>query len=187
VKLFSLLFLLLIFQGGFTPLIADYTPPAAADKLVNSMTDRLKVSCYVAWAKFQNHSKINDPLREAAVLSSLQTQASKIGLPASTVAWVFKPQFMASKRVQQELFDGWRAGRPMPISSPKDLQKDIRPVLDKISHDMLVELKDIQPQSFTLELKRYAVGEIHAHGFSWKVARIAAAPLGKNNPETVVH
>jgi len=185
VKIFFLLSLVLIFQGGLVPLIADYTPPATAVKLVNSITDRLKVSREVAWAKFQKHSKINDPAREAAVLSSLQSQGSKIGISDSTVAWLFKPQFMASKRVQEELFDGWLSGHPMPTSPPMDLQKDIRPALDKISHDMLVELKEIQPQSFTPELKQFTEGEIHARGFSWKVAGIAAAPLGKNNPASV--
>ena len=182
-----LLAVLTIFIGGSGSLLADDTPSAPAARLVVSMTDRLKVSREVAWAKYQKHSKINDPAREAAVLSSLQSQGRTMGLSDSTVAWFFKPQFKASKRVQTELVQEWQSGSALPSSPPKDLKKDIRPVVDKISHDLLVELKAITPQTFTSQLKQFAEKEIQAQGFSWKVARMAAKPLGVNNLLSACH
>jgi chorismate mutase len=175
IKHLRFLSLLLILQGGSFSLQADDTPPATAVRLVHSMVERLKISREVAWTKYKKHLKINDPAREAAILASLQSQGRKIGLSDSTVACFFKSQFMASKKVQEELVNGWQSGRPLPTTPPKDLQKEIRPIVDMISRAILVELKATLPQSFTPEFRCYAEKEIHAQGFSWEVAEIAVS------------
>ena len=183
----SHLLFLLILQVGSVSLLAEYIPPVPAARLVDSMTERLKVSREVAWAKFQRHSKINDPAREATVLSSLQAQGVKMGLSDATVARFFKPQFKASKRVQTELVQEWQSGRSLPTTPPKDLRTEIRPLVDKISREILLELKAITPHSFTPQLKQFAEKEISTQGFSWKVARMAAKPLGVNNLLSACH
>ena len=186
-KPFLIISLLLILQVGSVSLLADYAPSSASARLVDFMTARLKVSREVAWAKFQRHSKINDSAREAAVLSSLQSQGRNMGLSDTTVAWFFKPQFKASKRVQTELVREWQSGHSLPTTPQKDLQHEIRPIVDKISREILEELKTMAPHSYTPQLKSYAEKEIQAQGFSWKVARMAAKPLGKSNPLIAWH
>lgn len=172
-----LFLILLILLGTPCSLLAHYQATDPAVKLVTSMTDRLKISREVAWAKYRKHSEINDPAREASILASLQSQGRQIGLTDAVVTSFFKAQMQASKCVQQELVNGWNTGQKTPSSAPKDLQKEIRSELDKISHAMLVEWKAVFPLSRSPELQHYAEEQIHGHGFSWRVGKLAASPL----------
>lgn len=158
--------------GSFAP-----TPPQ--ESLIASLVARLKLSKEVAWTKFQQHLPVADLKREAAILTALKSQGEKIGLTSNEVRVLFVPQIAASRRAQEELIAAWRFGTPLPKTPPKDLQRDIRPLVTKVSLEMLQEWKALPAQSRCADFQEAAERRIIQEGFSADVARIAASPLGK--------
>jgi chorismate mutase-like protein len=149
------------------------------DQLVNSIVARLLLSREVAWSKFCSHSKVRDLAREARVLTSLKEDGRKIGLAPEEVVSLFKPQIIASCRLQEELIAGWASGAlPRPAASPKDLQGEIRPLLDKVDRTLLLQWQAVSAKSFDQADYSAAKGSIQEQGFTADVAGIAARPLG---------
>jgi chorismate mutase-like protein len=177
----TFLLLLLICTESFaqTP-SSDIQGSVQQDHLVASIITRLELAREVAWTKFQNHAPVADLAREAAILTALKSAGKKLGLTEDQVSALFVPQIAASRRAQEELIAGWRFGSPRPKTPPKDLQRDIRPLVTKISLELLQEWKDLPPQSLSSTFRRDAEKQIIAKGFSPDVARIAASPLGKD-------
>jgi len=148
------------------------------DQILNSIITRLFLSREVAWSKFCNHAKVRDLAREAKVLADLKQAGRKIGLTPEQVSSMFKPQIVASCRLQEELIAGWSSGFPRPQSSPKDLKGEIRPLLDKVDGTLLLQWKVLSNKSFDRADYYAAVEEIQEQGFSADIAKIAARPLG---------
>lgn len=157
---------------------ADLPAEGSEDLLLHSIIVRLQLSREVAWTKFCTHARVSDPAREAKVLADLKGEGRKIGISPEEVSFFFKPQIVASCRLQEELIAGWRSGFPHPSTQPMDLQRDIRPLIDKVSHDLLLEWKANSFRSFDRSYFYSAEEMIEKHGFSSDVARIAARPLG---------
>jgi len=174
-----LLFLLICAESFAQAPSTDLQGSVQQDHLVASIVTRLQISREVAWTKFQNHTPVADLAREAAILTALKSEGRKIGLTEDQVSALFVPQIAASRRAQEELIAGWRFGSPRPTTPPKDLQREIRPLVTKISMELLQEWKDLPPQSLSTTFRRDAEKRIVAKGFSPDVARIAASPLGK--------
>ncbi len=174
-------------RGAFAVLIAcvvfgcagrqRFSPAPAEIRIVELMAHRLEVAREVAWIKFENNAPVKDPRREAELLASLVAQGSQAGIPAPLVESFFGAQIRASRQVQSGLIFGWKRGRPLPAFPPRDLRRDIRPQLDRISADLLRELAGGAGRCGNPALAGYAERVIRARGFSWYVARIAAAPL----------
>jgi chorismate mutase-like protein len=148
------------------------------DQILNSIITRLLLSREVAWSKFCNHAKVRDLAREAKVLADLKQAGRKIGLTPEQVNSIFKPQIVASCRLQEELIAGWRSGFPRPQTSPKDLKAEIRPLLDKVDGTLLLQWKALSNKSFDRADYYSAVEGIQEQGFSTDIAKIAARPLG---------
>lgn len=148
------------------------------DQLVNSIVARLLLSREVAWSKFCSHAKVRDLAREAKVLTDLKEEGRKIGLTPEEVTQFFKPQSIASCRLQEELMGGWASGAiPRPETSPKDLRGEIRPLLDKVDQTLLLQWKELSSRSFDQGDFYSAMETIQEHGFSADVAKIAANPF----------
>lgn len=148
------------------------------DQLVNSIVARLLLSKEVAWSKFSSHAKVRDLAREARVLTDLKEEGRKIGLAPEEVVCFFKPQIIASCRLQEELMAGWGSGAlPRPTTPPKDLPGEIRPLLDKVDRTLLLQWKAVSSKSFDRADYYAAKGTIQEQGFSAEVAGIAARPL----------
>ena len=148
------------------------------EQLVNSLLARLLISREVAWSKYCRHAKVRDLAREAKVLTDLKEEGQKIGLPPEEVLSLFKPQIVASCRLQDELIAGWASGTlPRPTSPPKDLPGEIRPLLDKVDRTLLLQWKAVSSKSFDLADFYAAATTIEKQGFSADVAKIAARPL----------
>jgi len=156
---------------------STFQPSPAEAQLVELMAQRLELAREVAWIKFQNNAKVRDPKREAALLTSLTMEARTMGISPIMAEDFFEAQIRASRTVQTELIWGWKQGQTLPAIAPKDLQRDIRPKLDRISKALLRELVVLSGTIRDPRLKSYAAQTIRARGFSSNAARQAVEPL----------
>lgn len=148
------------------------------DQLVNSIVARLLLSREVAWSKFCSHAKVRDLAREAKVLTDLKEEGRKVGLTPEEVNVFFKPQIIASCRLQDELIAGWASGAlTRPTAPPKDLRGEIRPLLDKVDRTLLLQWRAVSSKSFDRADYYAARQAIQDQGFSEDVAGIAARPM----------
>lgn len=148
------------------------------EQLSISIIARLLISREVAWNKFCRHAQVRDLAREAKVLTDLKEQGKQIGLAPEDVVTLFKPQIVASCRLQEELMAGWASGAlPRPSTPPKDLQVEIRPLLDKVDRTLLLQWKTVSSNSYDRGDYYAAVRTIEDQGFSADVAKIAARPF----------
>jgi len=170
---------LLLCGSAFAQSSATFQASAQQAQLSDSIILRLQIAKEVAWTKFQHHLPVADLAREAAILTALKSQGRKIGLTENEVSVLFVPQIAASRRAQEELITAWRFGSPRPSTPPKDLQCDIRPLVTKVSLEMLKEWKELPPESLSPAFQSETEKRIVHQGFSPEVAKIAASPLGK--------
>ncbi|MEO6917807.1 MAG: gamma subclass chorismate mutase AroQ [Collimonas sp.] len=137
----SLLFLLAACQN-LTP-APDPADAAEVDHLLQLIDQRLDVAPMVAKAKWDSGGAINDPPREQLILDTLTTQAS--GLDAVFVRRFFQAQFDASKALQLSLHAQWRQQDAGKFSDAPDLGRDVRPVLDQLTPQLIASLRHMQP------------------------------------------
>ena len=154
------------------------------DQLVKSLTTRLLLSREVAWSKFCTHAKVRDLGREAKVLTDLKAEGATIGLSPEAVSFFFKPQIVASCRFQEELIAGWASGLPRPTTPPKDLQGELRPLLDKVDQTLLLQWKAVFSKCFDLADFYAAEKMIEEQGIPAAVAKIAVHPLDPALPRS---
>lgn len=111
--------------------------------LVDVAAQRVQLADTVAAAKWGTDAPINDPAREKAVLDAEATKSTQLGIDPVVALAVFTDQIEANKAVQFELYSRWRAHPgEAPITRP-DLDQ-VRPILDRITDQLLAELKATQ-------------------------------------------
>jgi chorismate mutase len=123
------------------------TPPeqAALKQLLILVDQRLAVAPLVAKAKWNSGAPIDDPAREKLILDAVSTQAMEAGIDVKFARELFQSQFDAGKLIQQKLHEQWRlAGQPHFADAP-DLGRDVRPVLDRLSPQILATLHTVYP------------------------------------------
>ena len=150
---------------------------AQGDPLVEHIITRLELSREVAWNKFCRNERVRDSAREARVLAGLKSEGRSLGVTGEEVSRFFKPQIMASCRLQEELISGWRHGFPQPLAPPKDLQREIRPLLDKVTREMLLVWSSMPSSCFDIFYQAEAENMLRKHGFSDDIASMASRPL----------
>jgi chorismate mutase len=91
----------------------------------------------VAQSKWVRKSPITDAKREATLLDGLQARGTERGLPTDFVRGFFEAQITASKLIQQHYFDDWSARPEAPTFQPPDLEKEVRPKIDKLNEQLL--------------------------------------------------
>ncbi|MFB4296420.1 chorismate mutase [Actinomadura sp. NTSP31] len=127
--------------GGFA------VPAHAADglaPLVDVAARRLDVADLVAAAKWGTGKHIEDRARERQILDSVAERSVRMGIDPETSKRIFRDQIEAGKLVQRGLFARWTV-RPgeVPAHRP-DLEKEVRPLLDRITGELLADIKDTQ-------------------------------------------
>jgi chorismate mutase len=122
--------------GGIIILLVTscLSPQSRLERLV---AERLALAPCIAHAKWQRHLSIHDLQREKALLLQVRQLSSSYGLAPETAVTFFQKQISASKKAQQQCFAQWSAGQPLPPSPAPDLQKDLRPKLDRLTHQLL--------------------------------------------------
>ena len=121
------------------------TPSDPLAALLDLIELRLAVSEDVARSKWNSGAPIEDLARERAIVDSIGTQAAAHRLEAAFAKAFFQAQIEASKVVQQARLTQWRASNRPPFADAPDLQRDIRPQLDRITPAMLDALARALP------------------------------------------
>ena len=97
----------------------------------------------VAKAKWNNGGAINDPPREQLILDAVTAQAK--GLDEVLVRRFFQAQFDASKAWQLGLHAQWRRQGAGRFDDAPDLGRDVRPLLDELTPQLIAALGKIAP------------------------------------------
>lgn len=169
--------LFLVFLAAF-PCHATASVEGYLKPLVTLMIQRLQLSREVAWSKCRQGIPIADPAREARMLTELKTAGAELGLSSGEVARLFIPQIAASRRYQEELIAGWRAGIDVPGIEPMDLAGDVRPRIDRVNREMLRRWAEVCRGPLDWADREEAQRMICQRGIPVEVARIATGPLG---------
>ncbi|MFB2582984.1 gamma subclass chorismate mutase AroQ [Herbiconiux sp. P15] len=119
-------------------------PDDAFAAVLALVVERLDTGDTVAASKFFSGQPVTDEAREAAVLDAAAVRASEVGADAGYVAAVFADQITASKQIQQQLLDEWAAGSATPPASAPDLATEVRPILDRITAELVPALGEVQ-------------------------------------------
>ncbi|MFC8142100.1 chorismate mutase [Streptomyces paradoxus] len=139
--------------GPAGPATAGTQRPAPARQTaaahgLTSVTDllaqRLLLADKVAAAKYGTDTPIDDPVREAQILTDVRVRAAALGLRPDAVAAVFRDQIEANKLVQRALFARWDAHPGERPTERPDLAKEVRPALDRITTGLLTALRDTE-------------------------------------------
>lgn len=125
-----------------SPAIATQAKEQQVQHLLSLIAQRLDVAPLVARSKWSSGGAINDPVREQLILAEVQKQALAIGLKPQFAAAFFQSQFDAGKLIQRQLHQEWQ--HQAPSSPAPDLAKDVRPILDTLSPQLLTTLKQVE-------------------------------------------
>jgi chorismate mutase len=147
--------------------LSGFAAPAhAADEgLVGAAARRLDVADLVAAAKWGTGKPIEDEAREQQILDSVAARSAAMGIDPETAKRIFRDQIEGGKLVQRGLFARWTL-RPgdVPAHRP-DLEKEVRPLLDRITGELLTDIKETRDvrrdPSCRAELAK-AVGRVEA-------------------------
>ena len=103
---------------------------------------RLVLSKQVALAKWDSRAPVEDPTREAQVITAAAKEGELKGLNRTFVSNFFAAQTEANKLVQYPLSAAWHPAGGAPKQRPISLTVDIRPRLDQIEAALIAELVD---------------------------------------------
>nr|WP_163502665.1 gamma subclass chorismate mutase AroQ [Halomonas socia] len=117
---------------------------AAIDYMLQLVDERLGVAPLVAQSKWNSGAAIEAPEREAQILESVAEEAVAAGIDEGFARDFFQQQFEASKQIQRRLHLQWtQEGRP-PFADPPDLGEEVRPVLDRLTPQLIEALAEMQ-------------------------------------------
>ncbi|WP_447125718.1 gamma subclass chorismate mutase AroQ [Glaciimonas sp. GG7] len=128
------------------------------DHLLELIDQRLGVASKVAKSKWNSGAAVDDPKREAQILDNLTRQSDTIaGLDPVFVRKFFQNQFDAGKIIQKNLLSDWLSQFPLgyKFDDAPDLARDVRPILDKLTPELIVALRDVQPLLKQPGVERY--------------------------------
>ncbi|QJU54161.1 chorismate mutase [Herbiconiux sp. KACC 21604] len=118
----------------------DAVPTAAFDPVLQLLVERLNAAPDVAASKYFSGQPVTDEAREQAVLQAAADAATAAGADPDYVRDVFADQIAASKAVQEALLAEWRSGTTPPPTEAPDLATQVRPVLDRITTELVPAL-----------------------------------------------
>jgi len=116
------------------------------DCLLSLMNQRLEVAGQVAQAKWNSGAAIDDPVREHKILDDIA--AMLVTQPQTDQLFMlrfFQAQFDAGKNIQHRMHEQWRQEQHPRFDHPPDLAHDIRPVLDRLTPQLIDALGKVQP------------------------------------------
>ncbi|MEN9658389.1 MAG: hypothetical protein RL571_1854 [Pseudomonadota bacterium] len=170
IKLFvSLCSTIFIVACAQTPAADSTAQTQQAQELLSLIAQRLAVAPLVAQSKWNSGAAINDPAREQSILADVQKRAIAIELDPRFATAFFQTQFDAGKLIQSQLHQQWRLQKQAPFLPTPDLAKDVRPVLDGLTPQLLMKIKMVQTDLCKSETKR--------------LLNTATGPLTQFNPE----
>ncbi|GGN10302.1 chorismate mutase [Lentzea pudingi] len=137
--------------------LGPIAPVGRLGDLTDLAVRRVQIADLVAAAKFGTTQPIDDPAREQVVLDGVRAKAVALDLDPENATRFFRAQIEANKSVQRGLHERWTAHPGEAPSKRPDLATEVRPVLDRLTTDLLAELKD------TEQVRRPSIRcEVHA-------------------------
>ena len=133
--------------------------------LVETSARRLVLAKQVALAKWDSRAPVEDPTREALVITAAAKEGELNGLNRTFVSNFFAAQIEANKVVQYSLLAAWHRVGGAPKHRPVSLT-DIRPQFDQMEAALiaeLVETEDIRMSASCQETTAKAVANYLAH------------------------
>jgi serine protease Do len=109
----------------------------AAERMLVLIKQRLDLMNDVAAFKWKHRQDVADSQRESDLLKLLVKKGQEAGIPSAMVTAFFKQQFEASRKFQEDRISQWQKDNTMPEVKVKDLQKELRPKIEKISEEMV--------------------------------------------------
>jgi chorismate mutase-like protein len=153
--------------------------------LVETSARRLSLAQKVAFAKWDNGTAVEDPLREEHVIASAVSEGKTEGLDPAVVSRFFRAQIEANKAVQTSLLSTWHRAGKAPDHQAKDLATTIRPQLDEIqtTHPFEIVLCSTFSMCVSLTLRDMAILKSSTF-FSSNIGEFAAfgVLIRKNSP-----
>ena len=135
--------------------------------LVETSARRLVLAKQVALAKWGSRVPVEDPTREAQVITAAAKEGELKGLSRQFVSDFLAAQIEANKLVQYSLLAAWhRAGGAPKHHHPVSLTDDIRAQLDQIEAALIAELmetKDIRTSASCQDAAAKAVAKYLTH------------------------
>src|SRR5207245_2353416 len=110
--------------------------------LTDTSAERVQVADKVAAAKFGTPAPIDDPAREQVVLNNVRALSVQMGIDPEVSVAIFADQIEANKVVQRGLYALWTEHPELAPTERPDLVKEVRPILDRITTELLQEIKD---------------------------------------------
>lgn len=145
--------------------------------MVELMGERLALARDVAWYKHREGLPIRDRKREKASLCALAERGKAMGMSTWTTGRFFRAQMAASRTLQQDLINAWKTGTPHPAVPPPDLANVIRPRINSINNELLMQMHRAGPYAKGPEFAEKAETYLLALGFPHHVVLQAIAPL----------
>lgn len=121
------------------------TPAEEVSAVFDLMQSRLTLMRAVAAWKFANDVAVTDALREQRVLDATVADAQRLGIDSAPARELFSLQIRLARKVQEHFIATWReqgaAGEPV-----RDLNKELRPELDRLGERLLRAIYLAMPQ-----------------------------------------
>ena len=156
------------------------TDTAKIDRLLVLIDQRLDVAPMVAQAKWNSGAPISAPEREAQILQQVAAEAAAAGVDPAFAHDFFQTQFEASKEFQERQHAQWRSEGQPPFAPAPDLARDVRPLLDALTPQLIAALRDVQPfianEDAVAYIHEVAPGIVRGD-FNGNPRAIALAPL----------
>ena len=120
---------------------ADSRHAESLEPLTDLAAERILLGDKVAAAKFGTTQPIDDPVREQQVLDRVMSQSVELGLDPAVSVRFFRDQIEANKDVQRGLYALWTSHPELQPKERPDLATEVRPRLDKITTEVLDQLR----------------------------------------------
>lgn len=153
---------------------------AAIDRMLVLIDERLDVAPLVAQSKWNSGEPIEAPEREAQILDQVAEDAEAAGVDDAFARRFFDKQFEASKQVQRRLHHQWLQEGRSTFADPPDLAEEVRPVLDRLTPQLIEALADMQRIAEVEGAGRYLeqrAAELIQDDFDGEPRDVAIAPL----------
>lgn len=153
---------------------------ASIDRMLGLIDERLDVAPRVAQAKWNSGAPIEAPEREAQILDQVAEDAEAAGVDDAFARRFFDKQFEASKQIQRRLHHQWLQEGRSPFADPPDLAEEVRPVLDRLTPQLIEALADMQQIAEVEGAGRYLeqrAAQLIQDDFDGEPREVAIAPL----------
>ncbi|GGC79995.1 hypothetical protein GCM10011396_29120 [Undibacterium terreum] len=117
----------------------------------------MAVAPLVAKSKWNSGAPVDDPAREQQILDDIGSRAKQAGLDAKLAKDFFQSQFDAGKIIQLQLHAKWRQQHLPNFDNAPDLGRDVRPVLDKLTPELIAALNELQTHLCDADIQRLLV------------------------------